>query len=192
MKKSLFGLVILLVIAAPAWGNTTVYTDFTAWGAAVGPFTSYDFTSGLPSGITFNSQGGGNAIASGCCAFSGTPVWHDVVSPNIAFTTFTLGTAATAFGGLWDLAGPGGPGVGLNVFADGVFVGLIDHNTFGTFWGFTSTTPFTILTLYADSQGSGIETYEISNLYANQVPEPASLLLFGSGILALARKLRKS
>lgn len=191
MKKSLFGLIVLLVIAIPSWATTTVYTDFTAWGTAAGAYTSYDFSSGLPAGITFNSQGGGQVISSGCCAFSGTPVWHDVVSPNVAFTTFTLGTPATAFGGLWDLAGPGGPGVGINLFADGNFVGLIDHNTAGTFFGFTSSTPFSVLTLYADGQGNGIETHEISNLYANQVPEPASLILFGSGVLALARKLRK-
>lgn len=190
MKKLLIAVIILLAI--PSWGSTLVYTNLGAWQAAVGTFNTYDFNSGIPAGFTFTSSAGAGSVTTGCCAFAGQQVWHDIVNPGFpAGTTIDTPGALYAFGGLWDLAGPGGAGTGIDVWVNGSLVGLIDHLTAGTFWGFTSTAPFTQIVLVSDGQAGSQETYELNGMYTSNVPEPATLVLFGSGILAIAKKLRK-
>lgn len=143
-----------------------------------------------PSGVTVAAQSPSAGFTTGCCAFAGQTVWHDVVVPNGYTTTLTFATAINSFGGVWDLFGPGGPGTGINVYFDGVFAGLISDTTFGSFVGFSSLTPFTTVLLVADGQSGVQETYELASF---TVPEPSTMVLLGSSaFLALFRRLRKN
>lgn len=205
MKKlALLGM--LLLLAGTCLASTMTFTTLTNWSAATGPYQSFSTSTGAwPAGVTVNAENPNagfqtpgsllvNGLPAGCfgCAFTGT-VWEDRLTPdpNPYSTTFNFATAQTAFGATWDLYGPGGAGDGINVFLNGTLVGLIDHNTNGSFWGFTSTTPFTSITLVADGQLGSAETYDIGNVYTKSVPEPSSLLLLGSGFLGLSGYLRR-
>ena len=175
MRKALILCLVLITIPAAA---TTFSLSGGAW----------------PAGVAVVSTNGHFQLSGGClnpCAFAGSTVWHDALVPNGASTTLTFSSAINSFGGTWDLWGPGGPGVGINVYFDSVFAGLIDHNTAGTFVGFNSLTPFTTVLLRADGQGSGIETYEMASLTYTGVPEPATIMLVGLGALVLTRRVRK-
>jgi hypothetical protein len=177
MKKLMF-VVLLVALAIPSLAAADTFSlSGGAW----------------PSGVTVVATNPFAGFTSGCCAFAGQTVWHDVLVPNGYTTTLTFATALTSFGGLWDLAGPGGPGTGINVYFDGVFAGLIDHNTAGTFVGFSSLTPFTTVLLKADGQAGVAETYELASFTITKAPEPSTMVLLGSGaLLALFRRLRKN
>ena len=172
MRKALF--LCLVLLAIPALSSAGI----TTW----------------PAGVTVVADSASAGfIPAGCCAFTGQPVWHDRLTPGAGgdSTTFTFASPITTFGGTWDLAGPGGPGTGINVYFDGVLAGLIDQNTAGAFVSFSSLTPFTVVLLTADGQLGVAETYEMASLSYTGVPEPATIMLVGLGALVLTRRVRK-
>jgi hypothetical protein len=117
--------------------------------------------------------------------------FDDVVAPGGASTTWSFTPQVHGLGGFFNLAGPGGQGTGINVYADGNFVGLISNVLAGQFWGFLSTDTFTNILFIGDGQGGGQETYTLDDLHYCPVPVPSAVWLFGSGLLGLAGLRRK-
>jgi hypothetical protein len=99
--------------------------------------------------------------------------------------------ALHGFGGWWDLANPGGPGTGIDVYVgNGInaanLVGTITNDYAGQFWGFYSDTPFNYVTLAADGQSGSQETYQIVDMaLCSTIPIPPSAILLGTGLLGL-------
>ena len=96
----------------------------------------------------------------------------------------------TGFGAWFDLAGPGGPGTGIDVYiADtNKFVMSIPSTAVGQFYGFIADTPFTGVSLvdHNDISGGGFqETYALVDMAVCPVPVPPTALLLGSGLLGL-------
>jgi hypothetical protein len=117
-------------------------------------------------------------------------------------TTFAFSTSKRAFGGIFNLNVPGGPGSGLVVtllFEGGgtQTIGTQIPNTIdGTFWGFITDMPFTEVRFSEGNQGGVQETYTLDNLQFTNVviPEPqtATLMLSGLGaLLFLAGRKRR-
>ncbi len=185
-------LAAILLTGAAGPASAVVFTEFNSfagWVAAVGPSSQLENFSDatLLPGVSFALTGSGHT---GAGISSG--VFNDRLVPG-STTTWTFAVPIYGFGGRWDLR-PGGPGLGIDVFANGlsVFAGpSIDENFAGQFWGFTSDTPFTMVRLQTDGQGGSAETYNLDNMVFAPVPEPGTMLLVGSGLVGLALKRRR-
>ena len=191
MKKIsviLFALMMIFGTANMASASFTVYTVQSDWETAVGSWLTENFNDGsLNYGI--------NGIASDFGGSIGSGVWYDRVIPGTspggpATTSITFNPNIYAFGGTWDLAGPGGIGTNIAVSYDGTDVGQILGTTSGTFWGFVADTTFSSVLLAAGNSSENAsavqETYTLDNMvYSGKAPEPAMLLLFGAGLLGL-------
>jgi hypothetical protein len=163
---------------------SVIYTDLGTWQTAVAGSTVWleDFTdSTLNTGLTFTS-GTGGSVSGG--------VWNDVIDEP-ATTQIDFSSAMWAAGGLWNLFEPGGPGSQILVVTENGLQGIgeIPNTLAGSFWGFTSTIPFTSIVLLESNYPGGIkETYTLDDFrYAEKsaVPVPAAFLLLGSGLLGL-------
>ena len=133
--------------------------------------------------------------------FGGAGSIHDGVYQNIVddaqqrYQIFTFTGPISGFGVFIDLAGPGGPGSGIEVSLPelGVVVGEIPNTYAGQFWGFMSTSAFTQV-MFSEGSGVAQETYYNVDLhYSQAVPVPAAVWLLGSGLVGLVglrRKLR--
>jgi hypothetical protein len=136
---------------------------------------------------------------------TGTPatnkLFADRINNDLPPTVWTFASAINGFGGLFDLAGPGGEGTGIAVTLGLVGGGtqslaVIPNTLNGSFWGFISSVAFTTVTFTEGNLPGNFETYTLDNLTVGElapVPVPASfgLLALGlGGIAALKRRRR--
>ena len=148
---------IIILAGSVAGAATTIYTSRTAWESAVGAYQEEFFDDAiLNPGVSVVSSVG--YITDG--------VWWDRLAPPYENTTTTwqFTPAIYAYGGNWDLAGPGGLGTSVAVSINGVSVGQILNTYSGQFWGFVSTEPFSSVLLKSGSTPGSAETYEMDNM----------------------------
>jgi hypothetical protein len=194
MKTQILSCMAALAFAAASIFNPsrasafiTIYTDAAAWQAAVGSFVTEPFdATGLQSFTQANSPSGGIGPASGVLSGS---VGGDDIYNNTSFysaTTFSykpgqlLGAGAT-----WDTS-PNGDGSGIDIFLNGgsESVGHIG-GIHGSFFGWTSSTPFNSFVLEKFFQAQGGEVFNIDNLKFAPVPEPCSATILALGMIGL-------
>ncbi len=206
MKRFVFVAAIgmLLSQSAASAAVITVYDGVsggqlkTDWITAVGAFTTEDFTDGLSQDFTTTGFGSGHDPSPGPFGIWGGE-FHDRLLTGIANRTeIVFSSAITAFGANWDLAGPGGAGLGIAIDAGGTPIGVDIPNSYaGTFFGFTSDTAFTKIILTGGSNVASAETFDMDDaVYSTSTPEPVSMALLGlttlGGIGLRLRRNRKA
>ena len=194
MKKSLLLASALLALPGTATAATTVFNNGAAFNTAAGATLIEDFEDGaLLSGLSITSTT--SSISGG--------LFRDRLTTGKS-TTFNFTSAQSAFGGIFDLS-PGGEGLGIS-FTLGLLGGgtelvgqQVSRSCVLCFVGFTSTNPFTSVTLNSGTQGGLAESFNLNNLQiASAVPEPSTwafmLLGFGfiGGVMRYARRHQKN
>ncbi|MEQ9486286.1 PEP-CTERM sorting domain-containing protein [Coleofasciculus sp. F4-SAH-05] len=193
------GLSVLVLAPKADATNITVFTDKQAWIDALDEpwFETEDFEDQtLNPGVSVISTVG--KIQGG--------VWSDLINDSPLQTTTwkfeqpEIWDGINAWGGIWDLAGPGGRGSNIAATVTLLMDGqqLIDKeipNTLqGDFWGFVSDTPFDQVILTEGNLGGGHqETYTFDDMvYAQPAPEPSSILgIFVLGTLGAGSALKR-
>jgi PEP-CTERM motif len=205
-------LVLALVLSGIASAGTTTYTSQSAFSAATSGLTTLTFDGIAPAG-GFNSYGVGPLVLSGVTitgngsmfvidqsyygsAYSGGGYLNsDYAANGVDEVVFALPAPVTAvgfnYGGL--LGGP----VTFDVTLDamGPFSFTTSQSITGTssldFLGITSTTAFsTVVVDMPDFVNyNAIDNFQFGS--STPTPEPASLVLFGAGVLAIGKRIRR-
>ncbi len=155
-KRSLLILFLVILVAGIAGASTTVYTSRAEWEIVLGAYEEEFFDDDILNPDLSVVTDAGHVTGG---------VWRDELTPQEEQTTTWQFTAAvSAFGGYWNLAGPGGEGTSIAVSIDGNSVGEIPNTYSGQFWGFISTEPFSSVYLHSGSTPGIAETYEMDNM----------------------------
>jgi len=197
---------IFALSVGSASASITTY-DRAGFGAAVGAVTVQNFDSitvgtilGTLNGVTYGASNGQPIVTNSYLTTTGS---NSLASTSAGFfgstetATFTFATPITAFG------------IDINTFAmlSGDYVGattnlgnvaLSEFDPFpgdstGQFIGFTSTTPFTTVTLKGlPDPSNNLYTYTLDTLvYGSAAPEPSTLAGLGIGLSFLGLVMRK-
>ena len=151
-----------VALASPTF---TVYdNDKPGWESVVGFYETEDFTD-----ATLNPE---VSVVTDYPGYVDTTkgVWWDrlVYTPGSeTTTTWIFSIPIIAFGGTWNLGGPGGPGSNIEVLTiDGswISIGVINRSYVNVFWGFVSDVPFTKVRLQAYNDQGWCETYELDDM----------------------------
>lgn len=207
---ALFTVGLALALASHSEAATiTVYTDRSLWEATVGTFSTENFggvadTGGLAGGVE-------HTLGLLTFSYTGTP---DVFGPAVTSNHFE-GDPAQGGGGPFS-AGPhifefpysvlawgadfteASTGALLDITMAGVTIALVDYLPApGTgFFGIISDTAFNQVSLAAAGGPRFDEIFIMDNVSfgeqaATPVPEPTSLLLFGTGALVVSARMRR-
>lgn len=212
MRKLLYFLVLLLVVNCAAWADN-FYTNPAAWAAAVNSTTSVNFEGIVPSPDpwVFYGYGPGSSTTVGGVQFSVGSAGYDnllflFADGQYGYPVATIGPQSTS-GGVTDLlvtlpssvtaisfgySGLYPPDTTLTL-SDGATANLTvfsyPNPNFG-FFGVTAPGGITWFDIQ-QSAGYGMNVDGISYGTANTTPEPASLPLLGTGVLAAAGVIRR-
>ncbi len=210
-RSLVLGLAVLTIgialVPATLQAGVTVYSSRSAFEAAASGLTNLDFE-GLAAIGSYVSYGTGPLVLSGVSitgnnsmfvidpGFYGFPypsafLNSDYSVPDIL--TFALPGSYTAVG--FDFGSLFSGGASFDVQLDGMgpftvtSTGSTQDGVLG-FAGFISSTAFSTVTLTMPDAPNynAIDNFEFGS--GGTVPEPASLLLLGSGIVAVARRLK--
>jgi len=199
MKKSTLknacGALALLGASFSASATITTYTDHTAWAAASGASTLYDFNSDTAGSFTSKDFGdftGTMVNLSSAPRIESGEIKLQTSTSNSALK-ITFDSSQSAFGFDWRNTDPTGDKIEINILGQNFIFGSRGSG----FFGLTSTTLFTEA-LFGDSAGNGgaltygyLDNFEY-NANPSAVPVPAAVWLMGSGLLGLMGFSRKN
>lgn len=200
-KVAIVGLMLgltLAVSAVQASATPVIYTDEGLWNSAVAARTTRSATEVFDNLILEPWL----SIVSTQPGVIKAFMWQSVVdSSPLKTDTFRHSWADVfAWCATFNLADPGGPGEGIKVYADlagtDTLVGSIP-GTYKDFWGFVldNNDYFTYARLEGAAGAGTQETFWMDDLSIGadvpRIPEPATLVLLGTGLLALARRRKK-
>lgn len=206
MKKTifagfLFGLFTFAITGVAGAALVVTYTDFSSWEAASGTYQLENFNDGILSPeLSFVSDSKGRIKEN-----RGEFYFLDKPTKRNDGTTWSFSDTMFSFGGDWQLSGGDARDAGLGLLltiSDGSisYVAPEISRETNNFWGFTSDTGFTSLTVSVGSQGSWwdrSENHRLDNMVYGiapggaEVPEPATMLLFGTGLAGLVAGARR-
>lgn len=175
------------VFAPRAEAQFSFFTDRTVFESALGgAFTVEDFGSATLNPLI--------SVTSASGSVSGG-LWADQIN-QVNSTVWSFASPIYAWGGNFNLAGPGGAGTGiLLTLSNGAVLNVSQEipNSTNGFWGFTYTGAFTEVRMSEGTQASGVETYNLDDMTfaTSTVPEPASMTLVGLGMAGLAAVRRR-
>jgi hypothetical protein len=186
---------VLAWVAVASALTVTIYRDKAAWiDARGGQYQTEDFNDRkLNPGL--------NYIGSESAKVS-NGYFHDSLkstSANAPMTTWYFDTAITgnliAFGGDWDLGGPGGSGNSLKVYVNSLdnqdvytYIGYLSSGMEGfAFWGFIldpADPRFSSVRLVG-GLGDNQQAYKLDNMVYSHAPLPGTVWMLGGGLLGL-------